>query len=63
MSKSYDSTPNRTIRKVSLPKDGESLMEVFAAAKGIMAADGNVNQWTDGYPSLDIVQSDRKSVV
>lgn len=58
MSKSYDSTPNRTIRKVSLPKDGESLMEVFAAAKGIMAADGNVNQWTDGYPSLDIVQSD-----
>jgi len=58
MSKSYDSTPNRTIRKVSLPKDGESLMEVFAAAKGIMAADGNVNQWIDGYPSLDIVQSD-----
>ena len=58
MSKSYDSTPNRTIRKVSLPKDGERLMEVFAAAKGIMAADGNVNQWTDGYPSLDIVQSD-----
>lgn len=58
MSKSYDSTPNRTIRKVSLPKDSERLMEVFAAAKGIMAADGNTNQWTDGYPSLDIVQSD-----
>lgn len=58
MSKSYDSTPNRTIRKASLPKDSERLMEVFAAAKGIMAADGNTNQWTDGYPSLDIVQSD-----
>lgn len=58
MSKSYDITPNRTIRKASLPKDSERLMEVFAAAKGIMAADGNTNQWTDGYPSLDIVQSD-----
>ncbi len=58
MSKSYDITPNRTIRKASLPKDSERLMEVFAAAKDIMAADGNTNQWTDGYPSLDIVQSD-----
>ena len=58
MSKSYDITPNRTIRKASLPKDSGRLMEVFAAAKGIMTADGNTNQWTDGYPSLDIVQSD-----
>ena len=58
MSKSYDSTTNRTIRKTSLPKDSGRLMEVFAAAKGIMTADGNTNQWTDGYPSLDIVQSD-----
>ena len=58
MSKSTDSTPNRTIRKASLPKDSERLMEVFTAAKNIMAADGNVKQWTDGYPSLDIVQSD-----
>lgn len=58
MSKSYDSTTNRTIRKASLPKDSGRLMEVFAAAKGIMTADGNTNQWTDGYPSLDIVQSD-----
>lgn len=58
MSKSYDITPNRTIRKASLPKDSERLMDVFAAAKDIMAADGNTNQWTDGYPSLDIVQSD-----
>ena len=58
MSKSSDSTPNRTIRKVSLPEDGERLMDVFAAAKNIMAADGNVNQWTEGYPSLDIVRSD-----
>ena len=49
---------NRTIRKVSLPDDEERLLEVFATAKEIMAADGNVNQWKDGYPSLDIVRSD-----
>ena len=51
-------TTTRTIRKVSLPADGERLLEVFAAAKGIMAADGNVNQWTEVYPSLEIVQAD-----
>ena len=48
----------RKIRKVSLPEDGERLLEVFAAAKGIMVADGNASQWTDGYPSLEIVQAD-----
>lgn len=53
-----DDKSTRTIRKVSLPADGKKLLEVFAAAKGIMAADGNVNQWTVGYPSLEIVQSD-----
>ena len=46
MSKSTDSTPNRTIRKASLPKDSEKLMEVFAAAKNIMAADGNYTKKT-----------------
>jgi Na+/H+-dicarboxylate symporter len=58
MSKSFDSTKKRSIRKVSLPEDSERLMEVFATAKGIMAADGNVTQWTEGYPSMDIVKSD-----
>ena len=58
MSKIDNSQPTRKIRKVSLPEDGERLLEVFAAAKGIMVADGNANQWTDGYPSLDIVQAD-----
>lgn len=41
MSKIDNSQPTRKIRKVSLPKDGERLLEVFAAAKGIMVADGN----------------------
>jgi len=33
-------------------------MEVFSAAKAIMRESGNMNQWGDGYPSLDVVQSD-----
>lgn len=58
MQKTDNSTTTRKIRKVSLPADGERLLEVFAAAKGIMVADGNASQWTDGYPSLEIVQAD-----
>ena len=60
MSKTDNNKANRIIRKVSLPDDGERLGEIFAAAKKIMAADGNPNQWKDGYPSLDIVRSDMK---
>ena len=48
----------RTIRKAALPNDGQQLMKVFAAAKAIMVASGNKNQWKDGYPSLEIVRSD-----
>lgn len=49
---------HRTIRKVSLPADTESVMEVFAAGKAIMVKSGNLNQWINGYPSLEVVQSD-----
>ena len=38
--------------------DAEGIMEVFAAAKGIMRASGNMHQWADGYPSLDAVRAD-----
>ena len=48
----------RTIRKTSLPEDAEGIMEVFSAAKTIMRSSGNTNQWNDGYPSLDVVQTD-----
>ena len=48
----------RTIRPAVLPQDAESLLEVFAAAKAIMVADGNCNQWKEGYPSLTVVQAD-----
>ena len=49
---------HRTIRKVSLPADAERVMEVFAAGKAIMVKSGNLNQWINGYPSLEVVQSD-----
>ena len=48
----------RIIRRAALPADGERIMEVFSAAKGIMRASGNMNQWGDGYPSLDVVRAD-----
>lgn len=48
----------RIIRKTSLPEDGERIMEVFSAAKSIMRASGNINQWNEGYPSLDAVRAD-----
>ena len=49
---------HRIIRKVSLPADAERVMEVFAAGKAIMVKSGNLNQWINGYPSLEVVQSD-----
>ena len=33
------------IRPASLPQDAERILEVFAAAKGIMVSDGNTKQW------------------
>ena len=48
----------RIIRKVSLPADGERIMEIFAAAKKIMRNSGNMHQWGDGYPSLETVKTD-----
>lgn len=48
----------RKIRKASLPDDAEKICEVFAAAKRIMRDAGNMNQWHDGYPSIDVVESD-----
>ena len=48
----------RTIRPAVLPQDAEKILEVFAAAKGIMVANGNTKQWVNGYPSLAVVQAD-----
>lgn len=39
-------------------EDIEALMEIFAAAKQIMRASGNMHQWNDGYPSREVVMRD-----
>lgn len=33
-------------------------MDIFAAAKQIMRASGNMHQWNDGYPSREVVMRD-----
>ena len=45
------------IRKATYD-DIPELMAVFAKARGIMRASGNMNQWNDGYPSEEIVKTD-----
>ena len=35
-----------------------SLMEIFEGAKKIMRSSGNLQQWTDGYPSREMVTDD-----
>lgn len=41
--------------------DLESLMKVFESAKKIMRSSGNLHQWNDGYPSVDVVRRDIES--
>lgn len=48
---------SRRIRK-AIPTDTESIMLVMEAAKRIMRSSGNMHQWTDGYPSEDVILSD-----
>ena len=33
-------------------------MELYDAARGIMRASGNMNQWTNGYPSVEVLKED-----
>lgn len=48
---------NRIIRKAR-PEDMAEIMKVMDVAKGIMRSSGNMHQWTDGYPSEDVILSD-----
>lgn len=45
------------IRKATY-EDVPELMEVFSRAREIMRASGNLHQWSDGYPSEEIVRRD-----
>lgn len=46
-----------TIREAK-PADIADIMLVMEAAKGIMRASGNMQQWADGYPSEDAITAD-----
>ena len=48
---------NRLIR-ISTETDIPAIMDVLEAAKAIMRASGNVNQWINGYPSEAVVRKD-----
>lgn len=45
------------IRK-STCKDIDPIMDIYATAKLFMASTGNGGQWTDGYPSRELVMQD-----
>ena len=45
------------IRKATY-EDIPEVMELFARARNIMRASGNLHQWNDSYPSEDIVRQD-----
>ena len=47
----------RIIRK-AVTDEVDSIMEVLAAAKVIMRSSGNMHQWTDGYPSEEVIKKD-----
>ena len=39
-------------------KDLENILSIYADARGFMRASGNLDQWTGGYPTVDIVEED-----
>ncbi|MCQ2192992.1 MAG: HD domain-containing protein [Paludibacteraceae bacterium] len=48
---------NYTIRKSTL-NDVDVMMELFEAGKNIMRSDGNMTQWTGGYPQRELVTAE-----
>lgn len=40
------------------PEDISAIEVIYADARRYMAENGNPNQWTDGYPGIDQIQSD-----
>ena len=48
------------IRK-AIESDLLEIKSIVAKARELMNASGNVNQWIDGYPSIDVLLSDIRS--
>jgi len=44
------------IRKAKI-NEIDTLMEIFAAARSFMRQTGNMNQWTNGYPSHELIKN------
>ncbi len=51
-----------TVRKATYA-DIPRVMEICSEARSIMRADGNMNQWTGGYPSEDVIRNDIDNAV
>ncbi|MBQ6254073.1 MAG: N-acetyltransferase [Bacteroidales bacterium] len=48
----------RRIIRPAVTGDIERIMPVFEAARAIMRSDGNMTQWSEGYPSRESVEAD-----
>ena len=48
------------IRK-AIESDLLEIKSIVAKARELMKVSGNVNQWVDGYPSIDVLLSDIRS--
>ncbi len=44
--------------RIAKASDLAAIMSVLEAAKGIMRANGNMNQWVNGYPSEEVIADD-----
>ena len=42
------------------PEELAEIMEIYGAARAFMAANGNAEQWSDGYPQKEVLQEDLK---
>ena len=51
-----------TIRKATA-SDVDAMMEIYDLARSFMRSSGNPNQWGDGYPSRELIESDIASGV
>lgn len=40
------------------PEELAKIMEIYADARAFMAANGNAEQWSDGYPQKEVLQED-----
>lgn len=52
--------PDITLRQTRV-SDMPRLQQIFASARNFMRGSGNPNQWSDDYPSVELLQSDIES--